>query len=157
MQIFLRAVSGNTLTLEVEPSTLVEQLKRQIQDKEGIPLQQQRVVYAGKQLENNRAVSDYNIEKESTLYLLLRLRAAGNRNREEDTVMETNKDRFTSPGTERITGVRSNKDLHRDWGARGGGAGREIQCCEPAFEFECLNLITAEEWKPKRTRNNESS
>ena len=88
MQIFVK-LTDKTITVEVEDSETTSMLKNKIQDKEGISASQQRLIYAGTQLEDGRAVAEYNVKKESTLHLLLRLRGGKDHfDNDQDDMME---------------------------------------------------------------------
>lgn len=74
MQVFVKTLTGKTISVDVEPDESVESLKAKIQEKEGVPIDQQRIIFDGKQLDSLKSLSDYDIDDDSTLHLVLRLR-----------------------------------------------------------------------------------
>ncbi|KAL7490754.1 hypothetical protein ACHAWT_000289 [Skeletonema menzelii] len=79
MQLFVKTLTGKTVSIEVEEGESIEDVKAKIAEKEGIPAEQQRIIFGGQQLQDGKTIDDYNIGDDATLHLVLRLRggAAG--------------------------------------------------------------------------------
>lgn len=72
-QIFVKTLTGKTIVLEIRPETTIEEIKNKIEDREGVPAEEQRLIYAERQLENCHLAADYDIKKDSTLHLVMNL------------------------------------------------------------------------------------
>jgi hypothetical protein len=74
MQLFVKTLDGKTLTVDAEEEDTIEDIKNRIMEKEGVPTDQQRLIFGGKQLEGQKTLADYDVQEDSTFHMVLRLR-----------------------------------------------------------------------------------